>query len=71
VEIKGKTNERGHLFASIHSEQIVEELKKQAHIDVIPAFLVLEKPIKETGEHNISVKVGDKTGSFKLVVKGL
>ncbi|MFA6445792.1 MAG: 50S ribosomal protein L9 [Candidatus Paceibacterota bacterium] len=71
VTISGKTNEKGHLFAAIHADQIVDELKKQAHIDVTPSFLVLDKPVKEIGEHNIAVKVGDKTGSFKLVVKGL
>ena len=30
---------------------------------------MLEKPIKELGEHEIPVKVQDKTGKFMLVVK--
>lgn len=69
VEISGKANDKGHLFASIHAETIVKELKAQKGIVVLPEFLVLEKPVKEIGEHEIPVKVQDKTGKFTLVVK--
>ena len=69
VEMSGKANEQGHLFASIHPEHIVTELKKQKGIDVLPEFLQIEKPVKELGEHKIPVKVQGKTGGFTLVVK--
>ena len=68
VEMTGKANELGHLFASIHAEQIVVELKKQKGIDMLPEFLQLEKPIKEVGEHAIPIKVHGKAGEFTLVV---
>lgn len=68
IEMSGKANEKGHLFASIHPSAIAAELKKQKGIDVPPEFLQSEKPIKETGEHKISVKVQGKTGGFTLVV---
>jgi large subunit ribosomal protein L9 len=71
VTIEEKSNDQGHLFASIHKEKIVEELKKQVHIDVLPEFIELAKPIKEVGEREVVVKVQDKTATFKLVVKGL
>src|SRR3989338_9110107 len=57
VEMSGKANEQGHLFASIHTEHIVTELKKQKGVDVLPEFLQIEKPVKELGEHKIAVKV--------------
>ena len=71
IEMSEKANEKGHLFAGIHKEQIIPEIKKQTRIDMLPEFLILEKPIKEIGEHEISVKVADKTVKFKLVVKVL
>ncbi len=71
IEMSEKANEKGHLFAGIHKEQIVEEIKKQAKINILPEFIILEKPVKEVGEHNISVKVADRMVKFKLVVKAL
>ncbi len=59
-------NDKGHLFKGVHKEEIIAELKKQASIDMIPEYIVLDKPIKEVGEHTIEVKVQDKTASFKL-----
>ena len=71
IEMMEKANEKGHLFAGIHKEQIIPEIKKQTRIDMLPEFIILEKPIKEVGEHEITVKVADKTVKFKLVVKAL
>ncbi|MEK7150162.1 MAG: 50S ribosomal protein L9 [Patescibacteria group bacterium] len=71
IEMSGKANAKGHLFAGIHKEQIIPEIKKQTRIDMLPEFLILEKPIKEVGEHEISAKVADKTVKFKLVVKSV
>lgn len=71
IGIAEKINDKGHLFSSIHSEKLAEELKKQAQIDILPEFIDLKKPIKEAGEHNIEVKAKDKKGAFKLVVTGI
>ncbi len=71
IEMSGKANEKGHLFAGIHKEQIIPEIKKQTRIDMLAEFLILEKPIKEIGEHEISAKVADKTVKFKLIVKSV
>ncbi len=71
IEMSEKANTKGHLFAGIHKEQIIPEIKKQTRIDMLPEFLILEKPIKEVGEHEISVKIADKTVKFKLIIKAL
>lgn len=71
ITFEAKTNEKGHLFASIHKEAIVIELKKQAHIDVNPEFIILEKPLKEVGDYEIVVKVKDTESHFKVVVSAL
>lgn len=69
VEIRGKVNEKGHLFAGIHKEEIIEAVKKQKGINLSVEHLILEKPIKEVGEHAITVKIGEREVAFKLVIK--
>ncbi len=59
-------NDKGHLFKGVHKEEIIAELKKQTQLDMAPEFIMLDKPIKEVGEHTIEVKVQDKTATFKL-----
>lgn len=75
-EIKGKTllmkvkaDEKGHLFKGIHSKEIVEEMHKQHHAEISEEFIILEKPIKEVGEHEIQIEIQNKKSSFKLVVE--
>src|SRR3990167_10297667 len=69
LNIKAKTDEKGHLFSGIHKKEIVEEMKKQNHADIAEEFIVLEKPIKEVGEFEIPIVVRDKKSSFKLIVE--
>jgi large subunit ribosomal protein L9 len=71
LEISGKTNDIGHLFAGIHKEQLAVELKKQAHIDILPEYILLEKNLKEVGEHEVEVEAQGVKVKFKVVVKGL
>ncbi|MBT3282954.1 50S ribosomal protein L9 [bacterium] len=71
VEVEGKANEQGHLFKGIHVEEIVAELKKQDHIDLKPEHIELKHPVKETGEFDITAKVGDIKAVFKLVVSAI
>ncbi len=71
VTIKAKTNSKGHLFAQLHTEEIVKAIKDSIGADIHPDFIILPKPIKEAGEHNLQVKVGDKKVGIKLVVEGV
>ncbi len=69
ITIKGKANEQGHLFSAIHKKEILEEMKKQNHVDISEEFIVLEKPVKEVGEHEIQIEIKKKKSSFKLVIE--
>jgi len=71
VVLKKKSNEKGHLFEKIHSEEIVEALKEQSKIEINAEFLIIEKPIKEIGEHTILVQVGKNKGEFKVTIESL
>lgn len=69
IEMKGKVNDKGHLFAGIHKTEITEAVRKQKNIHLDADHVVLEKPIKEVGEHAITVKVGDREAAFKVIIK--
>ena len=69
IVIKGKANEKGSLFKSIHKKEIVEEMKKQHNADIDEEFIILEKPIKEVGGFEIPISIKGKNSSFKLVIK--
>ncbi len=70
VVIKAKADEKGHLFSGIKNKEIIEEMHTQHHADISEEFIVLEKPIKQLGEFEIPIKVGNKKSSFKLIVDG-
>lgn len=71
VEIKAKANEKGHLFAGIHKEDLPAYILKSLNINLDPHFIELAKPIKEIGDHQIFIKVNDKKAEVKVsVVKG-
>lgn len=69
IEMKGKVNDKGHLFAGIHKEEIITAVKSQKGVNLNTEYVILEKPIKEVGEHAITVKVHDREVAFKLVIK--
>jgi large subunit ribosomal protein L9 len=71
ITIEGKANEKGHLFAGLHKAELIDALKVQAHVDITEEYIVLDKPIKEVGDHKIQVKVQDKSAEFALTVKAL
>ena len=71
IEIIEKANDKGHLFSGIHKEKISEEIKKQTHLDISPEFITLDKPLKEVGEHKVTVSVSGKTTQFIVEVKAL
>jgi len=69
VTIKAKADEKGHLFSAIHEKMLVEALDKECHVQISEKFIILEKPIKQVGEFEIPIVVGEKKSSFKLIVE--
>ncbi len=67
--IMGKVNEKGHLFAGIHEEQIIAEFKKVTGIILCSEHFNLEKPIKEIGEHVIELRVEGQIYKLNIVVQ--
>lgn len=69
ITIKAKADEKGHLFAQVHKKEIIEAMKAQNHADIGEEFIVLEKPIKELGMHEIPISIKGKKSSFNLSVE--
>jgi len=69
LEMKKKANEKGHLFAAIHKDEVVSLLKDRAGVELHPENIVYDKQFKEAGEHAIEVKVGEKSIKIKLDIK--
>lgn len=64
-----KANDKGHLFAGVHKLEIIPAIEKQTRLQIDAEHIVLDKPIKETGIHEITVKVGEKSVKFNLDIK--
>ena len=71
LTISGKANEKGHLFAGIHKEEIIKQLHFQARIELEPSFIEIEHPLKTVGDHVVSIKAGGKSAQLKVTVKAL
>ena len=65
-----ETGETGKAFGSITAADLVKRLKNEMGADIDRHRIVLEHPIKSTGEHEISIKLHpDVTATMKFTVK--
>jgi large subunit ribosomal protein L9 len=64
------TGESGKAFGSITAQDIVTRMKNELGLDIDRHKVVLERPIKDTGEHEVAIKLHhDVTAQFKFDVK--
>ena len=68
--IEAKATPEGHLFAGITAEKIADLLTKKMTVSFPVEAIELEKPIKATGEHEITVHLGETKSRLKLEVRG-
>ncbi len=65
-----ETGETGKAFGSVTANDIATRLKNEVGADIERHRIVLEHPIKTTGEHEISIKLHpDVTATMKFTVK--
>lgn len=67
VVMQVEANEQGHLFKGIKAEDISAHLKHEG-IAITAQHIHMEAPIKEVGDHEISVQNGELQGSFTLTI---
>jgi len=65
-----ETGETGKAFGSVTAQDIVNRLKNELGAEIDRHKIVLERPIKDTGEHEIAIKLHhDVTAQFVFQVK--
>jgi len=64
-----KANEEGHLYAGVTKDDLAMELGSSVNASYTAEHIELEKPIKELGEFNVNVIVGDKKAEFTVKVE--
>ncbi len=66
--VKRKANEQGHLFVGLSAVAIFKTIGQLAE-GLKPEWLKLDKPIKELGEHELTLDDGEEQAHFKLIVE--
>jgi large subunit ribosomal protein L9 len=65
-----ETGESGRAFGSVTAQDIVNRLKNEVGADIDRHKIVLERPIKDTGEHDVAIKLHhDVTAQLVFQVK--
>ena len=65
-----ETGESGKAFGSVTAQDIVNRLKNEVGVEIDRHKIVLERPVKDTGEHEIAVKLHhDVTAQLVFQVK--
>ena len=70
LHISGKVNDKGHLFAGINKEKVIDEFKKETGVVLSDEHFELLKPLKEVGEHKIDISIDGAKYKLVVFVKG-
>lgn len=68
INLFENANEQGHLFATVTAEKLSVILKERG-VNVPADCILLNHGIKETGTHEVPVRVGSKETRFTLVIE--
>ena len=69
LRFKVKTGEKGKAFGSVTARQISEALNKKG-LEVNKEWIMLDEPLKTTGEKNISIKLPHEiTGEIHITIE--
>ena len=66
VRIKAKATPEGKLFAGINAQRIVDEISQSVEFYFRVESVVMDKPIKQVGEHKVDIKVGEEKETVRL-----
>lgn len=69
LNVKEKANDNGHLFAGVTKEMLAKEILKSTRLNIAPEYIKLDKPIKETGEHKLTVEALGKRAEFTVNIQ--
>lgn len=69
--VKRKLGANGSLFGAVTKDEIATDLKTQHNLDIDKKAVEIDKPIKATGNYEISIKLGHGVhGTLKTEIVG-
>ncbi len=71
LSFKEKANDKGHLFAGVTKEAIARELEKVTKFNFDIESIKLDKPLKEVGEHKVTIEVLNKRAEFTVNIDSI
>ncbi|MEK7606013.1 MAG: 50S ribosomal protein L9 [Patescibacteria group bacterium] len=69
--LRTRLNEQGHVFAALKPEDIATAIYNELGVLLPPDTLGLKSPIKEGGEHTLSLSGGGATGKMTLMISDM
>ncbi len=69
LEIKAKANDKGVLFAGLEKTDLLAVLKEKTGIELSQSEIILDEPIKNTGEHEVSIAAGEANLSVTFSIE--
>lgn len=69
ITLEAKANEQGHLFEGITAAQIIAAINTEKATAFTESHISLKKPLKEVGDHALTVAVGEGEASVTVAVK--
>ncbi|OJI08838.1 MAG: 50S ribosomal protein L9 [Candidatus Vogelbacteria bacterium CG10_big_fil_rev_8_21_14_0_10_49_38] len=71
LTLKAKANPSGQLFAGLHESDVVAAVKAQFGLNLDPKLIRLDQPIKQTGTHQLVLKLASAKKKLPLKVEAL
>ena len=69
IALKAKVGTQEHLYGSITSSDIADEMKKVTGLEIDKRKIELDEPIKQLGTHEVTIKLGkDLVPKIKVIV---
>lgn len=70
LSFKKKIGVKGKMFGSVTQKEIANQLAEKMNIKIKDSDVVLEKSIKEAGEHKVIIKLGEGIeATMKIIVE--
>lgn len=69
ILLERKANEKGHLFDGVDTRELAEIINEKFKIKIPVDYIKLEKPLKETGVHQVIIKSGGYEALLQVEIK--
>ena len=68
LEISVPANEQGHLYKQVSSEEIAQAFSTKTNTPLNAQAISIAAPIKEAGEYDVTLTIGEKRASLSLLI---